>query len=62
MNIYKFCRGWDRKPGGEKETLLKKFTQRSLTGYSTFISGSIGCENVYMLKLLGLLELKLSFN
>ena len=48
MNIYKFCRGWDRKPGGKKETLLKKFTQRSLTGYSTFISGSIGCENVYM--------------
>ena len=31
MNIYKFCQGWDRKPDGEKETLLKKFTQMSLT-------------------------------
>ena len=48
MNIYKFCQRWDRKAGGEKETLLKKFTQRSLTGYSTFIGGSIGCKNVYM--------------
>ena len=31
MNIYKFCWGWDRKPGGEEEILLKKFTQRSFT-------------------------------
>ena len=31
MNIYNFCKGWDRKPGGEKETLLKKFAQSSLT-------------------------------
>ena len=27
MNIYKFCQGWDRKSGGEKKTLLKRFTQ-----------------------------------
>ena len=47
MNIYKFYQGWDRKPGG-KETLLKTFTQRFLTDQSTFISGSIGCESVYM--------------
>ena len=46
MNIYKFSQVWDRKPGREKETLLKKFTQRSLTDKSTFISASIGCENV----------------
>ena len=27
-----FCQDWDRKPAsGEEETLLKKFTQRSLT-------------------------------
>ena len=31
MNIYKFCQGWDRKPSGEEESLLKKFTRRSLT-------------------------------
>ena len=31
MNIYKFCQGWDRKPGGEEETLLKKLTRRPLT-------------------------------
>ena len=30
MNKYKFCQGWDKKPGGEKEILLKKFTQSSL--------------------------------
>ena len=30
INVYKFCQGWDRKPVGEKETLLKRFTQRSL--------------------------------
>ena len=31
MNIYKFYQGWDRKPGEEEETLLKNFTQTSLT-------------------------------
>ena len=31
MNIYKFCWGWDRKPGREEETLLKMFTQRLFT-------------------------------
>ena len=46
MNIYTFSQGWDRKPGREKKTLLKNFTQMSLTGKSTFISGSIGRENV----------------
>ena len=45
MNIYKLCEGWGWKPGGE-ETLLKKFTRRSLTNYSTFITDSIVCENV----------------
>ena len=30
MNICKFCKVWDRKPGGE-EILLKQFTCRSLT-------------------------------
>ena len=39
---------WEpHKPGREKETLLKKFTQRSLTDKSTFISGSIVSKNVY---------------
>ena len=42
------CMGWDRIPGGEKETLLKTFAQRSLTDESTFIIGNVGCENVYM--------------
>ena len=31
MNIYKFRQGCDRKLDGEEETLLKKFTRRSLT-------------------------------
>ena len=31
MNIYEFCQIWDSNLGGEEETLLKTFTQRSLT-------------------------------
>ena len=31
MNKYNFSEDWDRKPGVEEETLLKKFIQRSLT-------------------------------
>ena len=27
MNIYKFCQGWDRKPGGEEETVEKFYTK-----------------------------------
>ena len=56
MNIYKFRQGWDRKPGGEKETLLKKFTRRFLTK----VHLSVIVLDVRMYKLLGLLELKFS--
>ena len=27
MNIYKFCQGWDRKPGREEETIKKIYTK-----------------------------------
>ena len=56
MSIYEFRQGWDRKPGGEKETLLKRFTQRSLTK----IHLPVIVLDVRMYKLLGLLQLKLS--
>ena len=57
MNMYKFCQGWDRKPAGwEEETLLKKFTRRSLTKVHLPVRAS----DVRMQKFIGLLELKLS--
>ena len=31
MNIYKFFQGWEKKPSGEEEILLKMFTRRFLT-------------------------------
>ena len=37
MNIYMFCQGWDKKPGGEEETLLNRFTRRSLTNLLKYI-------------------------
>ena len=55
MNIYKFRQGWGRKLGGEEETLLKKFTRRSLTKVhlSTIVL------DLRMKKLLEVLELEL---
>ena len=29
MNIYNFCQGWVKKPGGKEETLFKKFARVS---------------------------------
>ena len=31
MNIYNFCQGWDRKPGGEDETVEKNIHKGKLT-------------------------------
>ena len=27
MNIYKFCQGWDRKSGGEEETVERIYAK-----------------------------------
>ena len=48
MNIYKFWKCWQRRPGRE-ETLLEKFTMASK--WSTFIGDSIGCENVEIIRI-----------
>ena len=45
--------GW-RKP-------LKKFMRRSLTDYRAFISDSIGCENVKIIRIRAKVEFGLSF-
>ena len=55
MNIYKFCKGLDRKPGGEEKTLLRKFARRSLTK----VHLSMIVLDVRMQKLLVLLQPKL---
>ena len=47
MNIYVMY-GLGQDTWWGEGTLLKTFAQRSLTDESTFISGSVGCENVYM--------------
>ena len=51
-----FYQSWDRKPGGKDETLLKRFTRRSLTK----VYLSVIVLDVRMWKLLGLLELNSS--
>ena len=49
MNICKFYQNCERKPGGEEETLLKKFTK--ISNKSIFISDGIGCENVEIIRI-----------
>ena len=46
IRIFKFCQGWERKPGGE-ETLLEKFTMVSKVNLLV----SIGCENVEIIRI-----------